>query len=431
MTKLNLGHDLYLKGRIGWRGLNKDEYLERSDYKIINATALMDGYVDWDNCGYITKERYEESEEIMLREGDLLISKDGTLGKIGYVKNISSPTTVASGVFVLRNSIPDILDFDYLYHVLKSPIFKGFIARNKSLGSTIPHLYQRDLEQFELELPPKKEQTRIAKILNSIDNAIANNNTIISNLEKMAELLYSYWFIQFDFPDKNGAPYKSSGGKMVYNEVIKHEIPEGWSVKPLVQCVSKEKNAIVDGPFGTQMKISDYVNKGVPIYEMEQLNGAFIVKENSHFITEEKYNDVKRSMVKNGDIIISKTGTLGLLGIVKSQYEKGIIVSRLAKITPDPNVIGKYALMIYLNMLTKSGYWLNICGGSTMPILNNGTIGDTKVLVPNTELYQTFEDIANPIYERVFDAQLQNQKLNSLRDLLLPMLISGQIAIKD
>lgn len=93
---LNVGRDLYLKGRIGWRGLNKDEYLEESDYRIINATALMDRYVDWNNCGFISKERYDESPEIMLEENDILISKDGTLGKIGYVKNIPAPTTVAT-----------------------------------------------------------------------------------------------------------------------------------------------------------------------------------------------------------------------------------------------------------------------------------------------------------------------------------------------
>ena len=135
MTKFNLGTDLYVKGRIGWRGLSKSEYLKNSDYRIINATALMDGYVDWDNCGYITKERYEESNEIMLRENDILISKDGTLGKIGYVKGLTKPTTVASGIFVLRNTIPNELDFDYLYHILKSNIFKEFIFRNKAQGS--------------------------------------------------------------------------------------------------------------------------------------------------------------------------------------------------------------------------------------------------------------------------------------------------------
>ena len=182
MYKFNLGRDLYVHGRIGWRGLSKDEYLKSSDYRIINATALMDGYVDWNNCGFITKERYEESFEIMLEEGDILISKDGTLGKIGYVKNIPGPCSVASGIFVIRNTIPNVLNFDYLYHILKSPIFKDFIRRNKVLGSTIPHLYQRDLEEFELDLPSLEEQTKIAAVLNNIENKIRVNNEINDNL---------------------------------------------------------------------------------------------------------------------------------------------------------------------------------------------------------------------------------------------------------
>ena len=182
MSKLNLGKDLYIKGRIGWRGLSKDEYLEHSNYKIINATALMDGYIDWDNCGYISKERYEESIEIQLKEKDILISKDGTLGKTGYVKGIITPCTVASGIFVVRNLIPNKLDFDYLYHLLKSNIFKNFITRNKAEGSTINHLYQRDLENFEIDLPSIEDQRRIVKILNYIDFKIKTNGRINDNL---------------------------------------------------------------------------------------------------------------------------------------------------------------------------------------------------------------------------------------------------------
>ena len=182
MSKFNLGSDTYIKGRIGWRGLNKNEYLEKSDYRIINATALMDGFVDWNNCGYISKERYEESEEIMLQENDILISKDGTLGKIGYVKNLDKPCTVASGVFVLRNIKPNIINFDYLYHILKSNVFKNFIKCNKAEGSTINHLYQRDLVNFELDLPALNVQTKIANILNNIDDRILNNNQINNNL---------------------------------------------------------------------------------------------------------------------------------------------------------------------------------------------------------------------------------------------------------
>ena len=182
MTKLNLGNDLYIHGRIGWRGLSKDEYLDFSNYKIINATALMDGYVDWNNCGFISKERYMESEEIMLKENDILISKDGTFGKIGYVKNLTSFCTVASGIFVLRNTMPDVLNFDYLYHILKSNIFKDFIRRNKALGSTISHLYQRDLANFVIDLPDYETQTAIANVLNALDSKIENNDNVNDNL---------------------------------------------------------------------------------------------------------------------------------------------------------------------------------------------------------------------------------------------------------
>ena len=183
MSKLNIGKDLYLKGRIGWQGLSKNEYLRFSEYKIINATSLMDGYVDWNNCGYITKERYEEAKEIQLKEGDILISKDGTLGKIGFVKGLSTPCSVSSGIFVLRNTKPEIVNFDYLYNILKSSLFKNFINRNKSLGSTIMHLYQRDLEQFEIELPSINEQERIASILSSIDAQIKRNNDMAQKLQ--------------------------------------------------------------------------------------------------------------------------------------------------------------------------------------------------------------------------------------------------------
>lgn len=199
MTTLNLGKDLYLKGRIGWRGLSKEEYLEHSNYKIINATSLMDGYIDWSTCGYISKDRYDESEEIMLKENDILISKDGTLGKIGFVKNLNGCCTVSSGIFVLRNTKPDIVDFNYLFHILKSNIFKDFIHRNKAQGSTIPHLYQRDLESFEIELPDITEQKFVAHILDSIDNQIKRNNDLVQKLQVLGKTIYSK---NLDFSNK-------------------------------------------------------------------------------------------------------------------------------------------------------------------------------------------------------------------------------------
>ena len=273
-------------------------------------------------------------------------------------------------------------------------------------------------------------QKKIADVLSCIDDKIALNNKTNTELENMAKTIYDYWFTQFDFPDNNGHPYKTSGGQMVYNELLKREIPAGWEVKKLSEVISSEKNAIVDGPFGTQLKIEEYVESGIPVYEMWMLNNCFIVDNPNHFITKEKFEDVKRSCVKNGDILISKTGTLGLLGLLETRdYEKGLIVSRLAKITPDCNKIGRCSLLIYLKEINDSGYWLQKSAGSTMPILNNELIGSLPVLWPNTNLYQIMESKISPLFDRIHELQLENKKLIEIRDYLLPLLMNGQITI--
>ena len=150
-NKASLGDYLYIKGRIGWKGLKKDEYLTESDYRIINGETLTDSGIDWNKAGYISQERYEESPEIMLQEGDILISKDGTIGKIGYVNKLDKPTSVASGIFVVRNLKPEEVSTVFIYCLLNSAYFKSFIV-SRTEGSVIPHLYQKDFVTLEIPI---------------------------------------------------------------------------------------------------------------------------------------------------------------------------------------------------------------------------------------------------------------------------------------
>ena len=152
-AEVSLGDYLYIKGRIGWKGLKKSEYLSDSNYRIINGESLTMSGIDWNKAGYISKERYDESPEIMLEIGDILLSKDGTIGKIGYVDELERPTTVASGIFVIRNQRKDVLSTHFVYYLLKSRLFKAFIA-SRTEGSVIPHLYQKDFVEFLFPLPP-------------------------------------------------------------------------------------------------------------------------------------------------------------------------------------------------------------------------------------------------------------------------------------
>lgn len=171
---VKLGDYLYIKGRIGWKGLKKEEYLEHSDYRIINGESLTKAGIDWSKAGYISQARYDESPEIMLQSGDILLSKDGTIGKIGYIDSLSTPTTVASGIFVIRNLQPNIISTTFIYYLLKSRLFTAFIAA-RTEGSVIPHLYQKDFMQFEFPLPDKEEMANFEELTAPMFSLIVSN----------------------------------------------------------------------------------------------------------------------------------------------------------------------------------------------------------------------------------------------------------------
>ena len=158
------------KARIGWQGLKKDEYLYAGYSYLIGGTDFLDGTVCFDNISYVSKERYEMDENIQVFEDDVLVTKDGTIGKVAIVPAISKPATLNSGVFVFRTN--ERLQPRFLYRVLTSSIFRNFISLS-SAGSTIKHLFQKTLKDFHFYIPNDvREQTAIAKILDSIDNEI-------------------------------------------------------------------------------------------------------------------------------------------------------------------------------------------------------------------------------------------------------------------
>ena len=171
---VKLGDYLYIKGRIGWKGLKKSEYLSQSGYRIINGETLTKSGIDWNKAGYISEERYVESPEIMLQVGDILLSKDGTIGKIGYVDSLELPTSVASGIFVIRNNKPDIISTTFIYYLLKSSLFESFIAA-RTEGSVIPHLYQKDFMEFEFPLPSFGKMAEFEKLTEPMFSQIVNN----------------------------------------------------------------------------------------------------------------------------------------------------------------------------------------------------------------------------------------------------------------
>ena len=189
----NISESLYIKGRIGWKGLKKGEYLKTGDYRIINGSNISNGVIDWSNCGYITKQRYFESPEIMLKKGDILITKDGTIGKVAIVNKLEYPSTIASGLFILRNNAPEKWNTLFLYYYLQTNRFKEFV-HSRTEGSVIPHLYQKDFENLEIPYISLTEQYKISSKLDLIQRKISLNRQINDNLTFQNILLSNSFF---------------------------------------------------------------------------------------------------------------------------------------------------------------------------------------------------------------------------------------------
>ena len=186
----NISESLYIKGRIGWKGLKKGEYLKTGDYRIINGSNISNGVIDWSNCGYITKQRYFESPEIMLKKGDILITKDGTIGKVAIVNKVEYPSTIASGLFILRNNAPEKWNTLFLYYYLQTNRFKEFV-HSRTEGSVIPHLYQKDFENLEIPYISLTEQYKISSKLDLIQRKVSLNRQINDNLLELAKAVFN------------------------------------------------------------------------------------------------------------------------------------------------------------------------------------------------------------------------------------------------
>lgn len=169
---INLAENSRLKARIGWQGLTKAEYLSSGYAYLITGTDFSDGRIDWDTCYFVDRYRFEQDPNIQIRNGDILITKDGTIGKVAIICNLKKAATLNSGVFVIRPLKQENYVSEFVYHILSSFIFEKFLEK-LSAGSTISHLYQKDFVSFVFKAPASlKEQQAIAQILTDMDNEI-------------------------------------------------------------------------------------------------------------------------------------------------------------------------------------------------------------------------------------------------------------------
>lgn len=402
---------LIIKGRIGWKGLKKSEYLIEG-YAIINGEQVVNNSIDWASCGKITKERYDESPEIMLKEDDILMTKDGTIGKLAYINALQEPATVASGIFVIRNNSPR-LNQRYLFYYFKSPVFANLV-KSRTEGSVVSHLYQRDITQLLIPLPPAHEQQEIANTLIILDLKIENNRKINETLEKIGKALFKHWFIDFEYPNEKGEPYKSSGGKMVDSEL--GTIPGGWRCEKLGDVVLINHKSINEG---YQEKIIQYIDiSSVSAGKLETVNT---------YNLEEAPSRAKR-LVAHGDVIWSCVRPNRKSYLFIHKPPKNLVVSTgFAVLTPK----GIPPSFLYCWVTTDEfvDYLAANADGSAYPAVRPEHFSIADILLPPAPLLSRFENVMAPLMEKIAYNEEQCRTLCIIRDMLLPSLMSGQIRV--
>jgi len=411
-----LGDELYIKGRIGWKGLKKDEYLVESPYRIINGSNIINNKIDWNNCGYISEERYNESPEIMLQKNDIVITKDGTIGKVAKINSLEKPTSVASGLFIIRN-ISKIIDTSYLFYYFNSHYFKGLVS-SRTEGSVIPHLYQRDFVSMKIPLPRLEEQKLIATILSSLDEKIEINNEINKKLEEMAQAIFKHWFVDFEFPNENGEPYKSSGGEMVESEL--GMIPKGWKIGSI-----NDLGTIVSGGTPSKKKEEYYTEHGIPWITPKDLslNKNRFISRGTIDITEEGLKNSSAKLMPKGTVLFSSRAPIGYIAIAKNEVSTN---QGFKSIIPKNNIGSEF---VYQFLKMNKEIIESRASGSTFKEISGGELKKIPAIIPSNNIIYRYNLITIKISSFIKNNEEELEKLRTIRDTLLPKLMSGEIRV--
>jgi type I restriction enzyme S subunit len=304
---------------------------------------------------------------------------------------------------------------DYIYYLLSLALK---LLKDKSQGSQTKFLTIGILK--EIHVPNLANSQIVAKVLSDLDTKIELNNRINRELEAMAKTLYDYWFVQFDFPNEQGKPYKSSGGKMVYNIELKREIPEGWEMKKLSDIATTGSGGT---PLSTKKEY--YENGNIPWINSGEVNMPFIVST-KNFITQKGLENSSAKMFKRGTILMAMYGATA--GKVSFMDIEACTNQAICAINPKEDFHRIY-IKLMLEDLYK--YLINLSSGSARDNLSQDKIRELKFVIPSKSLIQKFDIIVQSSMNKILINLKQNQQLTELRDWLLPMLMNGQVTVKE
>ena len=397
--------------------------------KIVNVKDLFRGrYVNYENLDELKSDALSNKTLYLVQHGDLLFTRSSLVKSgAGMVAMINEPQEdVLFCGFIIRLR-PDLKRVNplYLLYLLRSPSYRKLFT-DGSVQTNISNINQETLGGIKVFLPRLSEQNTIVKILDNLDAKIELNNKVNRELEAMAKTLYDYWFVQFDFPDEEGKPYKSSGGKMVYNAELKREIPEGWEAGTLGKIAELVRGVTYDS---SEIK-NENDEDTIPVLRATNISGNVLDLDNMVYVP--KQNVSKIQLLNRFDILITmSSGSKEHIGKNGFYYfDKEVSFGAFCA-----KIVAKKDFRYYLYSYTQSEFMFatikNECLGTNINNLNGSLVKGFKLVLPPIELVKKFNEKVQSIYETIGNNHKQDQHLTALRDWLLPMLMNGQVRVKE
>ncbi len=393
------------------------------DYRFVTPPDLLNGYKIDKTERYISNKGLQSIKNNSLSGTSVLVGCIGSdMGNVGIIEGYCASNQQINAITLFKSSYNPF----YIYYWLR---MKKEYLRQIAGVTNKPILPKNVFEQIDIEIPSKNIQDKIASVLVTIDDKIKLNNKVIADLEAMAITIYDYWFVQFEFPNNDGKPYKSSGGKMAWNERLKREIPGGWDVHALIKCCdvidclhSKKPNYVFEDEQYYLLQLENLVNMGL------------IDLSNKYYVTKDIYKLwTSRIEVKWGDLVITNAGRVGSIGRIPHNINAGI-GRNMTAIRPIKKIPPVFLYYFFNSPDMKGQIKVNKDLGSFFSSLNVKGIKKLLLTIPDDEensILFKFEEIVSPIRERIELNAQENFELQKLRDWLLPMLMNGQITIRS
>jgi type I restriction enzyme S subunit len=386
---------------------------------IVTVEHLGENCFSLNNLPLVSDEDKARLSKYILKEGDIVFSRVGSIDRCTYVSKREEGWLFSGRC--LRVRFNKKANSKFISYYFRQRYFKEMML-NISVGATMPSLNTSLMDNIPLFLPKIETQQKIASVLSALDSKIELNNRINAELEAMAKTLYNYWFVQFDFPNHEGKPYKTSGGKMVWNEELKREIPVGWENGVLINIGN-----IIGGSTPPKENSDYFDTNGTAWITPKDLSlniGNKFITKGEIDVSEKGLKVASLNIMPKGSVLMSSRAPIGYMAISRETVTTN---QGFKSFVPKQGFSTPYVYYTVKNALPTI---ISNASGSTFKEIPSSTLKTIAIWLPPTVLIEEYTKIVDAIFEKQNKIELENQHLSNLRDWLLPMLMNGQVRVE-